>query len=115
MDIPNRDRSILEHILSYCMDIEETVQRFGESYDLFVGDKTYRNACALCILQIGELAGHLSEDFRRRHREMPWNEIRAMRNVVAHAYASISFKTTWDTIQTDIPELKRFCTDLLSQ
>ena len=29
-----------------------------------MSDKIYRNAVALCILQIGELAGKLSDDFR---------------------------------------------------
>ena len=73
-----RDKSIVEHMLSYCVDIEETVQRFGDSYEAFLGDKAYRNACAMCILQIGELAGHLSADFRAAHGEMPWKEIRGM-------------------------------------
>ena len=97
-----RDKSVLEHMLSYCVDIEETVERFGDSYEAFSNDKAYRNACAMCILQIGELAGHLSESFRAAHGEMPWKAIRGMRNVVAHAYANISVQTTWDTIRTDI-------------
>ena len=110
-----RDRSILEHMLSYCADIEETVQRFGDDYETFSGDKAYRNACAMCILQIEELAGHLSADFRAAHPEMPWKAIRGMRNVVAHAYADISFKTTWNTIRNDIPALKNFCAERLSK
>ena len=109
-----RDNSILEHMLSYCVDIEDTVQRFGDSYEAFSHDKAYRNACAMCILQIGELAGHLSADFRAAHADMPWKAIRGMRNVVAHAYADISFQTTWDTIKNDIPALKNFCVGLLS-
>ena len=28
----NRDRSILEHIISYCEQIEATIDRFGDSY-----------------------------------------------------------------------------------
>ena len=109
-----RDNSILEHMLSYCIDSEDTVQRFGDSYEAFSRDKAYRNACAMCILQIGELAGHLSADFRAAHADMPWKAIRGMRNVVAHAYADISFQTTWDTIKNDIPALKNFCTESLS-
>ena len=73
----------------------------------------YRNACAMCILQIGELAGHFSPEFRSSHGQMPWNEIRAMRNVVAHAYGSISIQTTWETIEQDIPALRAFCRDAL--
>ena len=110
-----RDKSILEHMLSYCVDIEETVRRFGDSYEAFASDKVYRNACAMCILQIGELAGHLSEGFRAAHSEMPWKAIRGMRNVVAHAYADMSFQTTWDTIRTDIPALKSFCNEFWSK
>ena len=50
----DRDASILEHIVSYCEQIELTVKRFGDSYDTFQTDAIYRNAAALCILQIGE-------------------------------------------------------------
>ena len=53
----DRDASILEHIVSYCEQIELTVDRFGDSYDTFQTDAIYRNAAALCILQIGELVG----------------------------------------------------------
>lgn len=28
----NRDRSVLEHIVQYCEDIEGTIQRFGEDF-----------------------------------------------------------------------------------
>ena len=31
----NRDRSILEHIISYCEQIEATIDRFGDSYAVF--------------------------------------------------------------------------------
>lgn len=115
MEPTERDRNILEHIISYCDDISDTVQRFGNSYECFQGDKVYRNACALCILQIGELVGNLSLDFRSTHPEMPWNEMRAMRNIVAHAYGSISVQTTWETIETDIPKLKIFCEKALKE
>ena len=36
-----------------------------------------------------------------------------MRNVVAHAYGSISIQTTWETIEQDIPALRAFCRDAL--
>lgn len=105
----DRDNIILKHIIGYCDDIFEAVARFGDGYDAFSEDKEYRNACALCILQIGELVTHLSEEFKRNHAEMPWNEIKAMRNIVAHSYGSIRVETTWETIETDIPALKEYC------
>lgn len=114
MPTSERDRSILEHIISYCRDIEDTVERFGNSFEVFSSDKIYRNACAMCILQIGELGGHLSQEFRSSHPQMPWSEIKGMRNVMAHAYGSLSIQTTWEAIEDDIPALKNFCTTVLA-
>ena len=50
----DRNASILEHIISYCDQIQQTVKRFGDDYALFKSDPIYRNAAALCILQIAD-------------------------------------------------------------
>ena len=42
-----RDKSIVEHIISYCEQIEQTVDRFGNDYAIFASDPIYRNAAAL--------------------------------------------------------------------
>ena len=60
-----RDLSILQHIVSYCEQIEQAVEHFGNEATIFAENKIYRNATALCILQIGELAGKLTEEFRQ--------------------------------------------------
>lgn len=110
----DRNISILEHIVSYCDQIEETVKRFGNDYDLFANDAIYRNAAALCILQIGELVGKLSDDFREAHPGVPWRQIKAMRNIVAHSYGSVDSETTWEIITEDIPQLKTYCTFIIN-
>ncbi len=56
MDKAKKDLSIIEHILVYCAEIEQTVARFGDNFESFETDKIYRNAATMCILQIGELA-----------------------------------------------------------
>lgn len=50
----DRDISILEHIVSYCDQIAETVQRFENDYAVFAKDNIYRNAAALCCKIIEE-------------------------------------------------------------
>lgn len=111
----DRDAGILEHIVSYCDQIEQTVQRFGDSAELFRQDGIYRNAAALCILQIGELVGKLSEEFRVEHSDIPWRQIKAMRNIVAHSYGTVDPETTWEMIQEDIPKLKQYCISIANQ
>jgi uncharacterized protein with HEPN domain len=111
----DRDLSILEHILSYCDQIQQAMDRFGEDYAQFQVDPVYRNAVALCILQIGELVGKLTDDFRAQHAAIPWRQIKAMRNIVAHSYGSVDPETTWEIITSDIPELARYCQVILEQ
>ena len=50
----DRNISILEHIVGYCDQIEETIRRFGNDYGVFSADAICRNAAALCVLQIGD-------------------------------------------------------------
>lgn len=38
MLISERDRSIICHVVEYCGEIDETVLRFGDSYEAFAGD-----------------------------------------------------------------------------
>lgn len=111
----DRDRSVLAHMVSYCEQIEQTIARFGDSYDIFAADPIYRNAAALCILQIGELVGKLSEEFRAAHSAIPWRQIKAMRNIVAHSYGTIDPEVTWEVMTEDIPRLKADCQAILEE
>ena len=111
----NRDASILEHIVSYCDQIEQTIKRFGDDDRIFAEDPIYRNASALCILQIGELVGKLTDEFRTAHPGVPWQQIKAMRNIVAHSYGSVDPETTWEIITEDIPKLKQYCLGIINE
>ena len=64
----------------------------------------------MCVLQIGELSNHLTEDFRQATADdIPWKQIRGLRNVVAHEYGNIDEESLWETITEDIPALCDFC------
>lgn len=111
----DRNIGILEHIIAYCDQIEETIRRFGQDYDVFSSDAIYRNAAALCILQIGELAGKLTEEFRTAHPGAPWRQIRGMRNIVAHSYGTVDPEVTWEILTEDIPKLKAYYHQIISE
>lgn len=115
MTAQDRNRSILEHILKYCDQIDAAVVRFGHDQRTFEGDTVYQNAVAMCLLQIGELVGHLSEDFRDSHAQMPWRQIKALRNIIAHNYASVDAETAWEILETDIPAMRAFCVEELAK
>lgn len=108
-----RDRAIIEHILRYCGEVEIAHADFGHSRERFDSSTTYQNAVSMCILQIGELVNHLTEDFKAEHDTIPWRRIRGMRNYVAHEYGSIDFDVVWFVSNNSIPELKAFCEQYL--
>lgn len=66
-----RDRTVIEHMLRYCREIETAHDDFGHSRARFDRSTTYQNAVSMCILQIGELVNHLSEDFRAGQKQSP--------------------------------------------
>ena len=114
MPAENRDTDLVKHILRYCNQIETAHQDFGNSRLRFDESTTYQNAVSMCILQIGELVGHLSETFRDANTDIPWHKIRGMRNYVAHEYGSIDLDIVWYASTVSIPELKQFCTEYIS-
>lgn len=115
MKAPERDTRILSHIVSYCDQIDMAVEHFGRDYETVRTNAVYRNAVALCILQIGELVGNLSEGFKDHNPAIPRRQIKLMRNIVAHRYGTVDHAITWDVVEHDIPTLRGYCTELLEQ
>lgn len=58
-----------------------------------------------CIEIIGEAAARVSEDTRKRHPAIPWQDIIGMRNRLIHTYFEIDLNLVWDTVTRDIPPL----------
>ena len=112
----DRDKSILQHIKRYCDDIDSFIERFGKEFEKFTSDRAYFNAVSMCILQIGELSGSLSEEYRALTADrIPWSNIRGMRNIVAHDYGSLDEELVWETATDDIPFLRDFCVSELNR
>jgi uncharacterized protein with HEPN domain len=55
---------------------------------------------------IGEAANRLPDHFILRHSDIPWAQIIGMRNFLIHDYGRVNLELVWDTIQTDLPDLK---------
>ena len=110
----NCDIQRIHHIKTYCEDIAATITRFGDSFDKFQQDRDFVNSVSMSIMQIGELSAGLSESFKdQTRRQMMWAPIKAMRNMFAHAYASMNKDVIWETAVRDIPALLRFCDNIL--
>lgn len=80
------DLQRIQHILDYCRAIEKTVQRYGNRFEIFDQDEDFQRSISFSILQIGELSGGLSEEYRKKtSNRVQWGPIKGMRNMVAHS------------------------------
>jgi uncharacterized protein with HEPN domain len=53
-----------------------------------------------------EAAGHLSDALKARHPQVPWRQITAFRNILAHAYVDIRLDRVWEVISVDLRGLR---------
>jgi len=104
-----RDESILRHIVRYCDEITDAISRHGLTLEKVASDHVYKNALSMSILQIGELVNVLSQSFRAAHDDIPWREIKRMRDKAVHHYGAFDVNTLWETVTEDIEPLKAFC------
>ncbi|MFW6286405.1 MAG: DUF86 domain-containing protein [Candidatus Sumerlaeota bacterium] len=86
--------------------IEKIEERKPDSFEHFHSDEAHLVWAVYHIQNIGEAAARLSVDLRYETQEIPWADIIAMRNILVHHYFGIDPREVWDTIQTDLPELK---------
>jgi len=59
----------------------------------------------MCLIQIGELAGRVSEETVKNNPNIAWRAIKAMRNIHAHDYDNVDYSIVWASLENDIPEL----------
>ena len=111
----SRNIDILERMIRYCKEIEEAQVRFGNTLESLQTDALYKNAVAMCILQIGELTANLTDDFKSTYAEVPWQKIKGMRNIAAHHYSKFDAELMFKTMTERIPELLDYCEKIASQ
>ena len=94
----------LQDILSSIAKIKEFTKGMDSrtfSSNVLVMDAVIRN-----IEIIGEAASKLPSDFRKKHKEMEWEDIVGMRNKLIHAYSNVDSAIVWDVVEHDLPELE---------
>jgi uncharacterized protein with HEPN domain len=102
-------------MIKYSDEIAGTIKRFSLDYDTFKEDYVAINAISMCVLQIGELAGNLTDKLKATYNKLPWRDIVAVRNRAAHAYESIKIEYLWSIASESIPELKAYCETILKE
>jgi len=102
-----RTDTILAHMLEDALDVIAFCKQAG-SYESFCREAMIRKATIMSLLNIGELASHLPQEFKDAHSEIPWRSMTGMRNFAAHGYHTMNLDTVWNTANIAVPELLTF-------
>lgn len=86
----------IEHIKVYTQDM--TLSEFQS--DQRTIDAVLRN-----LEIIGEAARYTPKEITKRYPDIPWDEMRSMRNIVIHEYFGVNLNIIWHTTQVDLPSI----------
>jgi uncharacterized protein with HEPN domain len=81
----------------------------GMSKEAFLKDRRTQQAVVLNLMTIGEAAARVvneHKDFAAAHSQIPWAQMRGMRNRMAHGYFAVDLNIVWDTVQSSLPSLQ---------
>ncbi|MCL2421537.1 MAG: DUF86 domain-containing protein [Defluviitaleaceae bacterium] len=101
------DLEIIKKMRRYCAEIDHalqdvTFQQFNSNEQMY---RDKRSACALYLLQIGELAHKLTDDFKQAYPDYNWNGAYRLRNIIGHDYEVISNDSLWKASQQSSAKL----------
>ena len=105
----DKNTRIITQIIEHIEYIFSTQKRFSKNFNIFASDRDYLNSICMSLLQIGELANHLTPDFTAAYTDIPWRSIIGLRNFVVHGYGQLDMEMIWATVTDDIPELYLKC------
>lgn len=99
------------------LDIKEAIEQINKytvrGQTSFENDELVQTWVLRHLQIIGEASRQLSEDFRKRHSDIPWSKMIGMRNILVHRYFGIAPVVVWAVVENELPKLKEVIDTLL--
>lgn len=93
----------VREILDHSREVIELIR--GRTRADLDTDRLFNLAMVRLMEIIGEATARISDDFRARYREIPWQNMVAFRNRLIHGYDRINFDILWNILTKDVPLL----------
>jgi len=101
----NKNVIIVMKIMAYIDKIDLYIANVDKS--AFLSDTKLIEACVFNLLQIGELANRVGENFQHTHPDIPWHKMRGLRNRLVHDYEGVNLELVWDVVKSDLETLRK--------
>lgn len=98
-------------------DALEMISQYVEGMDYVSWEKDRKTIDAVIrnIEIIGEAASKVPENIQEQYSEVPWYQMKGMRNILIHEYFGVDINVLWKTIHGDLPSLKTKIDRILSE
>ena len=95
-------RQDLEFIVIHMKDVD--IEELNEN-EILLDSMLFR------MIQLSENAKKLTEDYKQKHNNIPWNAIYGLRNRIVHDYGNVDLNVVFETLKNDIPQLLEMITE----
>jgi uncharacterized protein with HEPN domain len=96
----DKDGAFILDILIAARLVRQFVE--GETWETFSENQMLESAVRYQEQVMGEAAGQVSTEFRRAHREVPWERLIGLRHGLVHGYRDIELRRLWRLAQNDV-------------
>jgi len=103
--------------ISDMLDCIEHIQAYTQGMTLseFQSDQRTIDAVLRNLEIIGEAARHTPKEITERYPDIPWDEMRAMWNIVIHEYFGVNLNIIWHTTQVNLPSIVNKLKEILEK
>jgi len=94
------DLLYVEHILECIRRIDEYTgaKRDAAARDAFLQNTLVQDGVIRNLQVLAESAGRISPEHQALEPEVPWQQVRAFRNVLVHQYLGIDVEFVWSVV-----------------
>ena len=95
----------IHDMLESIQGIEKAISR--KSYRDYQRSWVVRSAVERGIEVISEASRHLGRELKSQHKEVRWEDIAGIGNILRHEYQRVDGQIIWKAVRDDLPPLKQ--------
>ena len=97
------DSARLRHMLEAAQQARQFVE--GHTRQSIEDDLRTQFALARALEIIGEAAKNITHECQSQHQQIAWQDVKGIRNRLAHAYFKVDLDVVWETVVDHLPPL----------
>ena len=100
----HRDLIVLKKVIDEINVAEEMLK--DVQLEDFLNDEVLKRAVSMTIINIGELIKNVTEETRKKYKDVSWKDAAGMRDITAHRYQTLRMEDVYNSANIDFPRMK---------